>query len=145
MTLATWIPSWYELDAPLRVGDEDDFYFWRNVPTHLCGSEALVFYNSLWRPEDVLVAHGTVVAIVHPELGSIHEVDTRGLDYTITLADGVLLKVDAEENPGLVYEFVNCVYVPSPRKVTAWRFAVNLQDLSDPAPPPVPFQCNDAA
>src|SRR5262249_53570327 len=88
MTFAAWVPGWYELDPPLEVGLTDEFAFWRVVPDHLRGPESLVLYNTLWHPEDALVARGTIAGIRHPELGAVRKVDTRGLDYTITLADG---------------------------------------------------------
>ncbi len=104
MTLAAWVPGWYELDPPLEVGQTDEFAFWLVVPEHLRGPEPLVLYNTLWRPEDALVARGTIAAIRHPELGEVRMVDTRGLDYTLTLADGTELLVNAEEEPGRLFE-----------------------------------------
>jgi hypothetical protein len=68
------------------------------------------------------VACGTIAAIRHPELGAVRKVDTRGLDYTITLADGTELRVEAEETPGVCYE----------RQVTGWRFGVEFESLSEP-------------
>jgi hypothetical protein len=122
--VAAWVPGWYELDPPLEVGQTDEFAFWRVVPDHLRGPEPLVLYNTLWHPEDAVVAHGTIAAIRHPELGAVRKVDTRGLDYTITLADGTELRVEAEETPGVCYE----------RRVTDWRFVVVFESLSEPQP-----------
>jgi hypothetical protein len=120
-----WVPGWYELDPLLEVGLSDEFAFWRVVPDYLCGPEPLVFYNTIWHPEDAVTAHGTIAAIRHPELGAIRKVDTRGLDYTITLADGTELKVEAEETPGVCYER---------REIKVWRFIVSFESLSDPKP-----------
>src|SRR3989442_1640874 len=80
------VPGWDDPPPPLEVGLTDEFAFWRAVPDHLRGPEPLVLYNTLWHPEDAVVARGTITAIRHPELGAVRKVDTRGLDYTITLA-----------------------------------------------------------
>lgn len=123
MTTAAWIPGWYELAPQLEVGLSDEFAFWRIVPEHICCSERLVIYNSLWHPENALVGYGTIASIRHPELGAILKVDTRGLDYTITLIDGAELRVDAEEQPGKLED-------PS-RVVTDWLFLVDFDNLSE--------------
>jgi hypothetical protein len=80
-----------------------EFAFWRLVPEHLRGPEPLVLYNDIWRPEDMVVSHGKIVAIRHPMLGNVRKVDTRGLDYTITLKNSTELLVNAEEEPGRLF------------------------------------------
>ena len=104
MVRVAWVPGWYELDPQLAVGLEAEFAFWRHVPEHLCGLEEFVLYNYLRHPEDELFASGKITAIRHPELGEIRKVDTCGLDYTITLADGTEIVVNAEEDPGKMFE-----------------------------------------
>ena len=131
MERVAWVPGWYELDQPLEVGLEGDFAFWRVVPDHLRGPERLVFYNDLWHPEDGVFACGKIGAIRHPELGDIRKVDTRDLDYTITLADGTQLVVNAEENPGKIYEGKPGAWVESQRVVSNWRFEVEFESLSE--------------
>ncbi len=132
MTLAVWVPGWYELDPSLEVGLADEFAFWRVVPDHLLGPVALVLYNTLWNPEDAVVAHGTISAIRHPELGEIRKVDTRGLDYTITLTDGTEVLVNAEEEPGKLYERGGGDWAKSSRLVSDWRFIVEFAVLMEP-------------
>ena len=134
MTLAAWVPGWYELDPQLEVGLNGEFAFWRVVPEYLSGPESLVLYNTLWHPEDAVIARGTTTAIRHPELGAIQKVDTRGLDYTITLSDGNQLLVNAEEKPGRAYERAGGEWVRSSRAITAWRFIVEFAALSDLQP-----------
>jgi hypothetical protein len=134
MILAAWVPGWYELDPPLEVGRTSDFAFWRVVPTDLLGPEPLVLYNTLWQPENAMVARGTIGGIRHPELGDIRKVDTRGLDYTITLADGTELLINAEEEPGRLYERVGGEWAGSSRAVRGWRFVVEFAALSEPRP-----------
>ncbi len=134
MERAVWIPGWYELDPHLEVGLNSEFVFWRVVPDHFQCSEQLVLYNDLWRPEDGMFANGTIIAIRHPELGDILKVDTRGLDYTITLRDGTELVVNAEEDPGKIYEGKPGAWVESQRVVSQWRFEVEFESLSEFSP-----------
>lgn len=134
MVEVAWVPGWYELDPPLEVGLTDEFAFWRVVPDHLRGPEPLVLYNTLWHPEKAVVARGTIAAIRHPALGAVRRVDTRGLDYTITLADGTELTVNAEEEPGKLYERAGEGWRESPRVVGDWRFVVAFESLSEPQP-----------
>jgi hypothetical protein len=129
-----WVPGWYELDPQLEVGNADEFVFWRVVPDNLVGPERLVLYNTLWCPKDAVVARGMIWAIHHPELGAIRKVDTRGLDYTITLADGAELLVNAEENPGLCYERGEGGWVPSSRVISDWRFVIEFELLTELRP-----------
>jgi hypothetical protein len=100
----------------------------------------LALYNTLWCPDDVLLACGTIVAISHTDLGEIREVDTRGLDYTIHLADGTTLCVNAEEEPGTLYEPTEeksprLAWARSSRVVDDWRFVVKFNSL-DPLTSP---------
>jgi hypothetical protein len=134
MVVTAWVPGWYELDPWLEEGLTGDFAFWLVVPEHLRGSEALVLYNDLWRPEDAVFARGTIATIEHPELGVVRVVDTQGLDYTLHLADGTELLVNAEEEPGRLWERVGGKWVDSTRVVTNWRFAIRFASLAEPKP-----------
>lgn len=131
MEYVAWVPGWYELDQPLEVGLEDEFAFWRVVPEGLRGPERLVFYNGLWHPEDGVFACGKISAIRHADFGDIRKVDTRGLDYTITLADGTELLVNAEEEPGKIYEGQFGAWTESKRVISNWRFEVEFDWLSN--------------
>ena len=131
MERAFWIPGWYELDPLLEVGLEDEFAFWRAVPEYLGCRDRLVFHNALWHPDEVLFASGKIIAIRHPELGEVRKVDTRGLDYTITMADGTELLVNAEEDPGKLYKGKPSAWVESERVVSQWRFEVEFESLSE--------------
>lgn len=132
--IAAWIPGWYELDQPIEVGMSAEFAFWRVVPVELRESQRLVFHNDLWHPEEAVVASGTISSITHSELGPIRKIDTQGLDYTIVLADGKEVVVNAEEEPGKIFEFVNGEWVQSSRQVTTWRFIVQFDSLSELKP-----------
>jgi hypothetical protein len=134
MERVAWVPGWYELDPQLEVGREGEFVFWRVVPEHLRGPKRLVLYNYLWRPEDGMFASGKIAAIRHPELGDIRKVDTRGLDYTITLVDGTELVVNVEEDVGKMYEGKPGAWVESQRVVSNWRFEVEFECMSELSP-----------
>ena len=128
MDRAAWIPGWYGLDQPLAIGVTDEFAFWQVVPDEISTTDRLVFYNSLWKPEAALIGVGTIAAIKNPELGEIREVDVRqGLDYAIHLADGTILNIDAEQEPGRLYEPYSGW---SSRIVTDWRCVVDFESLS---------------
>jgi hypothetical protein len=136
MVQVIWIPGWYELDPCLEVGLKDEFAFWRVVPKHLRGSEELVLYNDLSHPGEPMFAVGKISSIRHPELGEIRKVDTHGFDYTIILADGTEIVVNAEEDPGKMFEGKPGAWVESKRVVSQWRFAVEFESLSEFSPEP---------
>lgn len=87
-------------------------------------------YNTLWRPEDAVVAFGTISKIRHPELGRVRRVDATGLDYTIILDDGTELFVNAEEEPGRLWERTGRTV----REVSDWRFVVEFSALAELMP-----------
>lgn len=89
---------WYELDQPIEIGQKDVFYLFKNT-------QPPKFYAGLFDKTKAESAVGTVRNIIHPELGEITSIDTRGLDYTITLKSGVSFKVEAEQEPGVVYGY----------------------------------------
>jgi hypothetical protein len=132
--IAAWCPGWYSLDQPIHVGMENVFYFWRLVPEYLRGSETLVFYNTLWRTEDVLVARGVIERITHSQLGSIQSVVSTGFDYVITLDDDSQLLVNAEEEPGRIFEQISGEWVDSPISIADWRIFVELKGFSELKP-----------
>src|SRR5215472_14207005 len=131
MERAAWVPGWYELDQPLEVGLEAEFVFWRVVPDSFRRPERFVFYNDTWRPEKGVFAQGKIAAIHHPELGQIRKVDTCGLDYKITLLDGTLLAVNAEEEPGKIYERQSEAWIQSPRVLSDWTLEVEFESISE--------------
>lgn len=79
MERAAWIPGWYALDQPLKVGLTSDFWFFKDPRTEVLhrGPERLVFYNALWGSHAALGGSGTITRITSPELGEIREVDTE--------------------------------------------------------------------
>jgi len=129
MERAAWIPYWYGLDQPLAVGVTDEFSFWQVVPDHLRSAERLVFCNGLWKPEEASTGVGTIAAITNRELGAIRQVEIHedGCEYAIRLADGTILNVEAEQEPGRIYEPGSGW---SSRVVADWRCIVDFESLS---------------
>ena len=116
-TEATYTLEWYELDQSIKVGMVDEFLFVRD-------RTPLYFYSGLYHPEEWTPIRCTILAISHPEFGGVSEINTVGLDYTITLIDGTSFKVNAEETPGNVYG--------SPVKPKDWTFIVEIETHNHP-------------
>ena len=125
---ALWIPAWYELDPSIVVGVTEEFVFHKTA-----AYEALKFYSGA-KENDAVKATGTISAIKHNVLGDIESVDAQGLDYTLVLQDGRRLLVNAEENPGLVYEWVDDSWQPSDMVITDWTLTVQFASLSPLTP-----------
>jgi hypothetical protein len=131
---AAWIPYWYELDPPcLEIRLTAEFTFWRQIPDQLSGPEPLVLYCGLGG-EEVDVAWGTIADIWHPDFGSILSLNMRGLDYKITTADGKELAINAEENPGKLYERRADEWSESELIVRSWRFTIEFAALAEREP-----------
>jgi hypothetical protein len=132
MERAGWVPRWYGLDQSLAVGQPAEFSFWRIAREELRDDVRLVFYNDLWKPDDAVVATGTIARIWNAELGEIREVDTesQSFDYLFHLADGTTLDVNAEEEPGRLYDASGL----SPRIVRDWYVFVTFESLSELRP-----------
>lgn len=125
---ALWIPAWYELDPSIVVGVTEEFVFHKTA-----ANEALKFYSGA-KENDAVKATGTISAIKHNVLGDIESVDAQGLDYTLVLQDGRRLLVNAEEKPGLVYEWVDDSWQPSDMVITDWTLTVLFASLSPLTP-----------
>lgn len=119
---AIWFPFWHELDQPVAVGLEGDFDFFKIVPDYIEHDGLPVFYHGDWQEKCRHLFDRRQVKILriqHPTLGSIQGIDTKGLDYTFTMSDGRLLKVEAEETPGFAYE--------QNEPIADWRIYVEME------------------
>ena len=125
---ADWRPGWYELDQGIEVGRTAQRAFFR--PRADVGNESLVFYNTLWNPDDAVAGWGTVVRITHPVLGDLLKVDTKGLDYAFVLADGQRLIVDAEEAPGKLFVESGGIWRREIPRIESWNLLVEIADLT---------------
>lgn len=125
---ALWIPAWYELDPSIVVGVTEQFVFHKPA-----NNETLRFYSGA-KAGDAVKATGAIAAIHHAVLGAIESVDAQGLDYTLVLQDGRRLLVNAQEEPGLLYEWVDDSWQPSEIGIADWRLEVKFASLSPLSP-----------
>lgn len=104
-----WEPDWYELDQSIVVGDIDLFYLTK---------DNLYFANGLSWENYAYEVKAEILKITHPELGKVKGIITIGLDYSIYLRDGTIIRVNAEEAPGKIYD---SLYI-----VREWIFDVQI-------------------
>jgi hypothetical protein len=125
-----WQPSWYECDQAIRVGQIAEFDFFKTPPPYVMNEGKRVFYHGRYiyqgsYVEDQRYLFETIrlriVSIRHPQLGSIESIDTEGLDYTFLMMDARIIKVNAEEEPGRIYEY--------PVPIGDWRIYVQSEIL----------------
>ena len=117
---AIWHPFWYELDQSVEAGQVDCFEFFRRPPHDFANDDVLVFYCGNWNDSSrYFTAKKRILKIHHPQIGSIQRIDARDLDYTFTLLDGTILKVEAEQCPGVVHGFRT--------PVKDWRVFVEME------------------
>lgn len=119
---AIWFPFWYESDQSIAVGEVGDFDFFRDPPVGIESEGLPVFYHGNWHEECLHLYNRKrtrIVRIWHPVLGAIRSIDANDLDYTFTMIDGRVLKVEAEESPGLVYSH--------PTPISDWRIFVEIE------------------
>ncbi len=126
---ALWVPGWYELDQALAVGEERRFWFYQQPPSDLPKVEScdFVFFNQLNAAANCQVRTARVTGIRHPILGELERVDTDGLDYHFQPVGGEAIRVNAEEDPGSVFDAPGDM--PS---IDDWSVAVELADVSQP-------------
>ena len=128
--IALWTPGWYELDQSLNLGVLQRFWFYQTPPVTSAGVTSsssdieLVFYNQLASAANHTVRYAMITEMSHPELGLINRVDTDGLDYIFYPVSGEEVIVNAEEDPGSVYE--------SELKIDDWSLQVKLTQVSEP-------------
>lgn len=116
---AIWIPYWYELDQSIEVGQIDDFDFFVNTPEELKCGDRIVFYCGLWHEGQSFTRRAKVLSIQNKHFGAVQKIDAVGLDYTLGFPDGGEQKIEAEESPGLAYDW--------PEPISDWRFFVELK------------------
>lgn len=123
---ALWTPGWYELDQSLVVGQRQRFWFFQNPPSDSNRDEPIdfVFFNQMASSANSQVRYARVLDIVHPELGPLQRVDTDGLDYIFYPVEGMEVVVNAEEDPGSIYDEEDL-------KITDWSVTVTLADVSE--------------
>ena len=111
-----WTAAWYELDQTIIVGDKGWFYLPSNENNHS-------FFNELYQSNSFIRKKLEIDKISHPVLGDVKGIVAIGLDYTVYLADGTVLEVNAEEEPGQIYN--------SSLIIDDWTFDVEVSILDD--------------
>ena len=118
----SWIPGWYELDQTVVVGQRDFFYFYHQDQIPVVGGQRFFYFQKDGTrplategvvPQELVFANGrydsdfevraTITRIYNSVFGEIRGILADGLDYRVVTADGRAFKVEAEEDPGLVY------------------------------------------
>lgn len=124
---ALWTPGWYELDQTLVLGERQKFWFFQDPPQEcLTGQDHVdfVFYNQLDSSTNCTVRFAKILEIKHPQLGSLTRIDADGLDYIFFPVDGEEVVVNAEEEPGKLYD--------DGPAVSDWSVLVTLDEVSAP-------------
>lgn len=139
---ALWVPGWYELDQTLVLGQRQKLWFFITPPNDALnndmsindpsGSDAsdngptpdFVFFNQLDSTTNCQIRFATVVEMLHPQIGPLQRIDTDGCDYLFFPVDGEEIVVNAEEEPGQVYD--------DRLTIDQWVVNVTLEEVSDP-------------
>jgi hypothetical protein len=126
---AIWTPGWYELDQTLVLGQRQKFWFFDSMPdmdveAELSDEVQLMFFNKSDTSENCVARFARIDEMQHALLGSILRVDTDGLDYIFFPVEGEEVIVNAEEEPGLAYDFG--------QPVSDWSIHVTLSEVSEP-------------
>jgi hypothetical protein len=121
---ATWLPYWYELDAPIAVGERSSFAF----DADAASAGRFVFSNGPSEPGRSEERVVTIFTIAHPRLGAISRVETKGLVYRVVLADGTELLVEAEEGAlGQIFSVSDKRWAHVAGTTPEWRLEVTVQ------------------
>jgi hypothetical protein len=124
---AVWKPYWQELDQSIAVGQAAYFDFFKSPPDHVESDGRAVFYHGDWNERCRHLFEKQfrkILAIKHPTLGDIRSIDANGFDYTFKMADGRVLKVDADRTPGSIRNH--------PDPIDDWRIEVELEIAGSP-------------
>ena len=118
MTAAIWVPAWFELDQSVVVNDRDVFFFEMTANP--------LRFSNFTGDVPIFEAEATVVEIRHEVFGELRAILAEGLDYELIKADGSRIRIDAEQDPGRVYE--------TEEILAPLQFTIELADVS-PLPP----------
>ena len=124
---ALWVPGWYELDQTLVLSERQKLWFFQTPPAELethGPTPDFVFFNQLDSTTNCQVRFARVVKMVHPQMGALQRIDTDGCDYLFFPVDGEEIVVNAEEEPGQIYD--------SDLTVDQWVVQVTLEEVSEP-------------
>lgn len=122
---AIWTPGWYELDQTLVLGVRQKLKFFETLPAELTQTEdtSWVFFNGPNATENCVTRFAFVDQMLHPVMGELLRIDTDGLDYIFFPVNGHEVVVNAEEEPGSIYDGAG--------PITDWSVRVKLSDVSE--------------
>ena len=118
MTAAIWVPAWFELDQSVVVNDRDIFFFEMSANP--------LRFSNFAGDVPIFEAEATVVGILHEVLGELRAILAENLDYELIKPDGSRIRIDAEQDPGRVYD--------TGETLEPLQFTIELSDVS-PLPP----------
>ncbi len=126
---AIWTPGWYELDQTLVQGERRRYWYFAEAPNGIAESvdgEAIdfVFFNQLDSATNSVVRWSVISSMSHPQLGELTRIDTDGLDYIFVPKVGKEVVVNAEEEPGKIYD--------ESIQISDWTVNVTLSEVSSP-------------
>ncbi len=108
-----WEASWYGSDPSIVVGDIDYF---------LLSTDKSFLPITVQDRQNTRLSQLKIQRITHPELGSILGIINLGLEYRVYLSDGIVLHVNAEEEPGTVTN--------TQQQPTLWNCHVTADELA---------------
>lgn len=108
-----WNPFWYELDQSVVIGVIDYFYIQKDWQAFFSGGVSKEDYE----------VEAEIISISHRILGPIKGILAEGLDYSFFLENGVIVKVNAEEEPG-ANDY-------KPMNIVDWNMDVELHVINE--------------
>jgi hypothetical protein len=142
---ALWVPTWYDLDHEIALGWQDSLRFFVTPDpdvlqiAHDAGKRDFdaILFTGLASSGPWFTLFGTVTSIQHAQLGAIQSIFSNGLDYTVVPVEGPPFIVNAEEQPGTVWDAVAEKWIELP-VIPHWIMEVTI--LLDYQTPPHPSQ-----
>jgi len=128
---ALWQPRWHRLDQSLSVGLSGRWWFYAcagdttRTEENRAVMNLQLFNRTVSEIAIPVVRTATVVGIEHPVLGQLSAIATDGLDYVFRSSSGVEYIVNADEQPGTVYDMDEV-------EIDDWSVRVTFHKLSDP-------------
>ncbi len=131
LQFALWQPRWHRLDQSVCVGQSGRWWFYANSGG--AGEESdqsslanlQLFNRTVSAAAAPEVRSAIVVGIEHPVLGQLSAISTDGLDYVFRSSSGSEYIVNADEQPGTVYDMDDLL-------VDDWTVRVTFMNLSAP-------------
>lgn len=130
---ALWVPTWYDLDHEIALGWQDSLRFFVTPDPDVLqmahnagkGDFDAILFTGLASSGPWFTLFGTVTSIQHAQLGPIQSIFSNGLDYTVVPVEGPPFIVNAEEQPGTVWDAVAEKWI-EPSGIPHWIMEVTI-------------------